>query len=144
MTSAQFENGYWCATELKEFAETIRVPYAGRLRKDELEKAIEVFLETGEIESPTKRSLSTSGPRDVERGLSLDLPVVTGLSNFIAFAVLFALRVGAEERMMAEQFGDEYAAYSSRTKRQIEACKAGSRLSADRCRRRSSGVLRDR
>jgi protein-S-isoprenylcysteine O-methyltransferase Ste14 len=44
---------------------------------------------------------------------------VAGLSNLIAFMVLFALRVGAEERMMTEQFGDEYTAYSARTKRLI-------------------------
>ena len=44
---------------------------------------------------------------------------VAGLSNVIAFAVLFALRVGPEERMMAAQFGDEYAAYSARTKRLV-------------------------
>jgi protein-S-isoprenylcysteine O-methyltransferase Ste14 len=44
---------------------------------------------------------------------------VAGLSNLIAFTVLFALRVGAEERMMTEQFGDEYAAYSARTKRLV-------------------------
>jgi protein-S-isoprenylcysteine O-methyltransferase Ste14 len=44
---------------------------------------------------------------------------VAGLSNLIAFTVLFALRVGAEERMMAEQFGDEYAAYSAQTKRLV-------------------------
>ena len=42
---------------------------------------------------------------------------VAGLSNLIAVAVLFALRVGAEERMMTEQFGAEYVAYSARTKR---------------------------
>jgi protein-S-isoprenylcysteine O-methyltransferase Ste14 len=42
---------------------------------------------------------------------------VAGLSNLVAFAVLFALRVGAEERMMAQQFGNEYAAYTARTKR---------------------------
>jgi|ERR1700685_1239704 len=42
-----------------------------------------------------------------------------GLSNLIAIAVLFALRVGAEERMMAQQFGNEYAAYTERTKRLI-------------------------
>ena len=73
MTWAQFDNGYWYATELKEFAETIGIPSASKLRKDELERAIKVFLQTGRIESPTKRSLSTSGVRDVERGLSLDL-----------------------------------------------------------------------
>jgi len=76
MTLAQFDNGYWYATELKEFAETIGIPSAPKLRKDELEKAIKLFLETGKIKSPTKRSLSTSGTKDVERGLSLDLPVV--------------------------------------------------------------------
>ena len=76
MTSTQFDNGYWYATELKEFAETIGIPSATKLRKDELEKAIKLFLETGKIKSPTRRSLSTSGAKDVERGLSLDLPVV--------------------------------------------------------------------
>ena len=34
-------------------------------------------------------------------------------------AVLLALRLGAEEKMMAEQCGDEYAAYSARTKRLV-------------------------
>jgi hypothetical protein len=76
MTVTQFDNGYWYAIELKEFAEMIGIPSASKLRKDELEKAIKVFLETGKIRSPTKRSLSTSGTKDVERGLSLDLPVV--------------------------------------------------------------------
>jgi hypothetical protein len=76
MTLAQFDNGYWYATELKEFAETIGIPSATRLRKDELEKAIKLYLETGKIKSPTRRSLSTSGTKDVERGLSLDLTVV--------------------------------------------------------------------
>jgi hypothetical protein len=75
MTQAQFDNGYWYATEIKEFAKTIGIPSASRLRKDELEKAIKVFLEAGKIESPTKRSLSTSGAKDVEQGLSLSLPV---------------------------------------------------------------------
>ena len=76
MTSTQFDNGYWYATELKDFAERIGIPSASKLRKDELERAIKVFLETGRIESPTRRSLSRSGVRDVERGLSLDLRVV--------------------------------------------------------------------
>jgi hypothetical protein len=75
MTEAQFDNGYWYATEIKEFAKTIGIPSASRLRKDELEKAIKLFLKTGKIESPTRRSLSTSGAKDVEQGLSLSLPV---------------------------------------------------------------------
>ena len=44
---------------------------------------------------------------------------VAGPSNLIAFAVLFALRVHAEEQMMSEAFGDEYAAYAARTKRLV-------------------------
>ena len=40
--------------------------------------------------------------------------------------ILFALRVGAEERMMAQQFGNEYAAYTARTKRLIP--RSGRRL----------------
>jgi hypothetical protein len=67
MTSTQFDNGYWYATELKDFAQRVGIPSASKLRKDELEKAIKVFLQTGRIESPTRRSLSTSGVRDVER-----------------------------------------------------------------------------
>jgi SAP domain-containing protein len=76
MTVTQFENGYWYATELKKFADMIQIPSASKLRKDELEKAIKFFLETGKVETATARSLSTTGTRDVERGLSLDLPIV--------------------------------------------------------------------
>ena len=76
MTLTQFDNGYWYATELKTFAKAIGIPSANQLRKDEIEKAIKLFLETGKIKSPTRRRLSTPGTKDVERGLSLDLPVV--------------------------------------------------------------------
>ena len=76
MTLTEFDNGYWYATELKTFAQTIRLPSAGKLRKDELEKAIRLFLKTGEIKNPAKRNLSMSGIKDIQRGLRLDLPVV--------------------------------------------------------------------
>src|SRR5262249_46348439 len=75
MTVAEFDNGYWYATELKEFAEVVGIPGANKLRKDELERALKLFLATGEIRSPTKRNLSMSGPKDVQHGLSLHLPV---------------------------------------------------------------------
>ena len=75
MTLTQFDNGYWYATELKEFAETIKLPSAGKLRKDELEKAIKLFLKSGKAKNPAKRNLSMSGIKDIERGLRLDLPV---------------------------------------------------------------------
>ena len=76
MTLTEFDKGYWYATELKEFADAIGIPSATRLRKDEIERAIKVYLATGKIENPTRRSLSTSGVKDVARGLRLDLPIV--------------------------------------------------------------------
>jgi hypothetical protein len=76
MTVTQFDNGYWYALELKAFAATIGIPGASKLRKDELETAIRHFLQTGESKTPTARPLTTSGTRDVDRGLRLDLPVV--------------------------------------------------------------------
>ncbi len=76
MTLSQFENGYWYAIQLKEFGKAIGIPSASKLRKDELERAIRSFLVTGKARNPTKRNLSTSGIKDVERGLSLELAVV--------------------------------------------------------------------
>jgi hypothetical protein len=76
MTLTQFENGYWYATELKKFAATIGIPTPSRLRKDELEQAIKLFIRTGKIKSSSRKSFSASDTKDVERGLSLDLPVV--------------------------------------------------------------------
>jgi hypothetical protein len=81
MTLREFENGYWYATELKDFGETLGIPSAAKLRKDELEKAIRGYLVTGKLELPTKRALSKSGVKDVERGLRLSLPVVLYTSN---------------------------------------------------------------
>jgi len=75
MTLTQFDNGYWYTTELKDFAKTIGIPFASRLRKDELEDCIKLFLKTGKIESPTNRSFSIPSTKDVDLGLSLDLPV---------------------------------------------------------------------
>jgi protein-S-isoprenylcysteine O-methyltransferase Ste14 len=53
-------------------------------------------------------------------GQVLVLPnYIAGPSYLLAFGILFALRVGAEERMMLEAFGDEYKAYSARTWRLV-------------------------
>jgi hypothetical protein len=81
MTLKQFENGYWYLSEVKEFAESIGIPSANKLRKDELEKAIVSFLKSGKIQIPTKRNLSRAGVKDCEKGLSLQLPIVTYTSN---------------------------------------------------------------
>lgn len=44
---------------------------------------------------------------------------IAGPSCFVAFLLLFTLRVGAEEGMMSEKFGEEYARYKSKTKRLV-------------------------
>jgi hypothetical protein len=76
MTLRQFDHGYWYATEVKRFARSLGVPAAHKLRKDELEKVIRHFLTHGRITSATKRDLSRSGIKDVDRGLRLDRRVV--------------------------------------------------------------------
>src|SRR4051794_40621251 len=81
MSLSEFENGYWYATEVRAFAMTLSIPGAKRLRKDELERAVIEFLRTGSAELPTKRALGRTGVRDVERGLSLDLPITHYVSN---------------------------------------------------------------
>src|SRR6266550_1898272 len=81
MTEAQFDNGYWYAVETKAFADEIGIPFASKLRKDELEKLIKHFLRTGKVKSPTRKKLSKSGIRDVQKGLRLKLPVVSYTSN---------------------------------------------------------------
>jgi hypothetical protein len=71
MTSREFENGYWYREQLKDFAQRIGIPGATKLRKDELEQAIVLFLRTGTSAVPTKRSLRRTGVKDVDRGLTL-------------------------------------------------------------------------
>ncbi|MDQ2081865.1 protein-S-isoprenylcysteine O-methyltransferase [Xanthobacteraceae bacterium Astr-EGSB] len=45
--------------------------------------------------------------------------LVAGLAGLVGFGVLFAGRVGREEEMMLETFGDEYRAYMARTYRLV-------------------------
>src|SRR5437764_15466174 len=76
MTVGQFDNGYWYALEIRAFADDIGIPAVSKLRKDELEELIKHFLRTGGIRNPTRKTLTSRGVRDLERGLSLKLPVV--------------------------------------------------------------------
>jgi hypothetical protein len=81
MTVVEFDNGYWYVSEIKAFAEAIGIPHSNKLRKDELEISIKLFLQTGKIELPTKRNLARSGMKDLEKGLNLRLPVINYTSN---------------------------------------------------------------
>jgi hypothetical protein len=81
MTLREFENGYWYLDDLRDFAGQIGIPEATRLRKDEIERAIVSFLRTGAVNLPTKRALRKTGPKDLERGLSLDLRIEHYTSN---------------------------------------------------------------
>jgi protein-S-isoprenylcysteine O-methyltransferase Ste14 len=44
---------------------------------------------------------------------------VAGPSYLVTFGILVVFRVRAEEQMMLDQFGDQYAAYVGRTKRVV-------------------------
>ena len=81
MTPREFENGYWYLDDLRDFASQIGIPEASRLRKDELERAIEAFLRTGTADLPTKRALRKTGAKDLERGLSMNLRIEHYTSN---------------------------------------------------------------
>jgi SAP domain-containing new25 len=81
MTVDEFDKGYWYAVEVKNFAKQIGIPSASALRKDELEPLIRHFLCTHRIKKPTRQKLTKSGIRDIERGLSLGLPVIAYTSN---------------------------------------------------------------
>ena len=80
MTSRAFDNGYWYAAELREFAVKLGIPSANKLRKDQLEAAIKALLFAG-AKVVAIPATPKEGPRDVDRGLRLDLPVVHYTSN---------------------------------------------------------------
>lgn len=81
MSESDFDNGYWYAFEIKAFAKEIGIPLAVKLRKDELEKIIKIFLITGKIENPKRKNFSKSKIKDLEKGLSLNLPIENYTSN---------------------------------------------------------------
>src|ERR1700756_1663104 len=81
MTLRAFDNGYWYAAELREFANKLRIPFANKLRKDQLETAIKGLLFADGAKAEAISVTPQQGPRDVDRGLHLDLPVVHYTSN---------------------------------------------------------------
>lgn len=81
MTLRAFDNGYWYTAELRAFAVKVGVPFASKLRKDQLEAAIKGLLFAGSAKIESVPAPPKQGPRDVDRGLRLDLPVVHYTSN---------------------------------------------------------------
>ena len=49
MTIQEFENKYWYMSELKALAKSLEIPFDLKIRKDQLEKMIIHFLETGTV-----------------------------------------------------------------------------------------------
>ena len=75
ITLAEFDTGYWYAVDLKRFAKELGIAESSRLRKDELEVAIKSYLATGTYAPARTRKISAAVPKDVDRGLRLDLPI---------------------------------------------------------------------
>lgn len=80
MSVQQFKNGYWYATDLKDFAHSLGIPSINSLRKDQIEKLIIGYLKNGKVSSPKARS-KRSDIKDLEKGLSLKLPIINYTSN---------------------------------------------------------------
>ena len=100
MTLRDFESGYWYLGQLKTFAERIGIHGAKKLRKDELEQAIVTFLRTGKATLPTTRALRKTGVKDLEHGLSMDLPIkhYTSDRETKGFIIEQARRIAPEVR----------------------------------------------
>ncbi len=111
MSPTQFDHGYWYATELKVFADTLGIPSAAGLRKDELEAAIQQFLRSGAMAALGKMSHVASArlQRDVDLGLSLDRRLIRYTNDAVTkeflereamkLAPTFRLRPGAKYRL---------------------------------------------
>lgn len=81
MTLRDFDHGYWYAADLRVFATKLEIPFANKLRKDQLEAAIKNVL-AGNRPGPDKTlAIARRETRDVDKGLHLDLPVVRYTSN---------------------------------------------------------------
>lgn len=81
ITKKEFENHYWYAKELKEFAKEIGIPNSSKLRKDELEELIKHFLKTGKIKEIKRKNILKKGKKDTEIGLTKSLLIRHYTSN---------------------------------------------------------------
>ncbi|UTC47401.1 SAP domain-containing protein [Treponema vincentii] len=67
MTIKEFENKYWYMSELKALAKSLEIPFDLKIRKDQLEKMIIHFLETGTV-NKKNNYWSKSRNRDILNG----------------------------------------------------------------------------
>jgi len=81
MNLRAFDNHYWYTAELRAFAVKMKIPVARKLRKDQLEAAIKDLLFGDGAKVEAIPVTPKRGPRDVDRGLRLNLPVVHYTSN---------------------------------------------------------------
>jgi hypothetical protein len=81
MTLRAFDNGYWYAAELRAFAIKMKIPFASKLRNDQLEASIKNLLFAEGAKVAAISVAPKEGLRDVDRGLRLDLPIVHYTSN---------------------------------------------------------------
>lgn len=100
MTLADFDTGYWYAVELRRFAKQLGIPESSRMRKDELEATVRSYLRTGRYAAVPTRRIPAAVPKDVERGLHLDLPVrrYTNDAETKTFIETQALKLSAAHR----------------------------------------------
>lgn len=81
ITETQFDQGYWYANEIKTFAKQIGIPNSSKLRKDEIEKLIKVFLRTGKIKGSDRKNIQKLGIKDLEKGLDNSLQIINYTGN---------------------------------------------------------------
>ncbi|OFY11091.1 MAG: hypothetical protein A2W93_13325 [Bacteroidetes bacterium GWF2_43_63] len=81
MTENEFDNGYWYADEIKAFAKQLGIANSSKLRKDELEQLIKVFIRTGKVERSNRKNIVKTGKKDLDIGLSTCLPIINYTSN---------------------------------------------------------------
>jgi hypothetical protein len=81
ITAAQFDNGYWYIHEIKTFAKEIGIPNSSKLRKDELERLIKIFIRTGKVSVSKRKNIRQSGPKDFELGLKPALVIRNYTNN---------------------------------------------------------------
>lgn len=81
MSVTEFENGYFYATDLRDFAKSLGISVTAKTRKDQLEKLIIAFLKSGKVANAPTKKVSMSEKTDLEKGLTLKLPIMNYISN---------------------------------------------------------------